>query len=248
MQLTVKDEENQNLSPKIVHTPLVFRGYIRDAYQRPIPSATIKALDEKDNPLCHSLSQKDGSFFLLVSEENPRHLVLSAPQYLTEEVPLFTEITSFILKSSDNACLVTGRVLDKNSPPVEVLELSLTDGKNTVLSYSDEKGSFHFPPLPPTIYKLYVRGNSYREKCFTVQIPQGIKEYHLGDLPIEKQEIFCTIHGFVREENGVCIPHALVLLWGENRKSLVSHTWTNERGLYFFGGLSKGNYEVEAFC
>lgn len=222
-------------------------GTVTDCCDMPLGGVCVKIITGEYEPVTHTLTDTCGTFTLIWKTDAMIQLIFAKEGYATLQLERFDDPLLICLKREDLRCMVSGTVLYKHGAPAASVKVQLLSSHVNLCVFSKADGRFLFTRVPDGKYTLTITGNDCKKRCGCVTVSQHSPSCSIGTIYVEQVNILCTVHGLITDRDGLPIPNAVVVLISCSIKEPVSHTLSNEHGLYFFGAVRNGSYYVEAF-
>ncbi|WP_249028713.1 carboxypeptidase-like regulatory domain-containing protein [Tannockella kyphosi] len=239
-------------------------GCVVDETNTVVAGATVKIFDNNFKPIKHTMTDENGQYNLSSLEPGTYtcHAIkdgYSLSQKITVSInDTFVTLNDIIITKNlviSNGILY-GIVYNKYNVPlgdVEVVLSKIVDGEEEVVSrtLSARDGEYVIYDLDAGIYQLYASSEDYYldDKIdVVITLNANTKEYlYLTKSNNAKEG---TINGIIRDKKTLTpLSNACVCLYTideESEESLVSMTFTNRDGKYFFGYVPEGRYIVKS--
>ena len=222
-------------------------GIIFDECGCKIEKACVKVLTSDYEPLIHTVSNANGEFVLIYEYSKEVVLIISKDGYKTLVIENFCREIEITLVRVKNSATLTGRLTMNNCGEIISARVRLNNNKVKLQVFPDSDGFFIINDIPCGCYRLIVDGNELKKTVMSINISNSIRIYNLGVIKIDRINIKGTIHGIITDCDNLPINNAVVILYNSDNKLAVSKTHTNSEGLYFFGNVELGKYNVMAF-
>lgn len=239
-------------------------GTVVDETNTPVPGATVKVFDNNFTPIKHTMTDESGQYNIsgLQPGTYTVHSIkdgYSLSQKITVSInDTFVTLSDILITRNaviSNGILY-GIVYNKYNVPlgdVEVVLSKYLDGEEQVVSrtLSARDGEYVIYDLDAGTYQLYASSEDYYldDKIdVVITLNANTKEYlYLTKSNNAKEG---TINGIIRDKKTLTpLSNACVCLYTideENEENLVSMTFTNRDGKYFFGYVPEGRYIVKS--
>lgn len=227
----------------------ILYGNIFNLKGEPISNVSIKLVDQKLNPIMHTVSSKDGSYTLLSNHDYSNQLLIAKLGYATlliKKIIINHHMHLTLNEIQLNTCDVVGKCLYNDGTHAKDVVIILDKDTTNKRIISDCYGSFIFFQIACGLHKLEISGQTCEPFKTYFEIYDSDKLINLNGICLKKKNIGCTIHGIIKGQNGVVLPNVLVLLYCSFCRKFVMRTYSNTAGIYFFGNLEKGSYYIKA--
>lgn len=214
-----------------------------------INNATIKLVDQNLNPIMHTITSNDGSYVLVPHCDDFYQLIIAKSGFTTLLIKTitFNQPMNFTLnKVRINYCDVIGNCFYDDGTLAEDVVVTIDKETTNKKVIPDRYGSFAFLQMDCGLHKLEISGQTCEPYKAYFEIYDSDKLINLNSICLAKKDIGCTIHGIIKDQNGIVLSNVLVLLYCSFCKKFVMRTYTNKDGIYFFGNLEKGSYYIKA--
>lgn len=242
-------ERNVNLRTNTAEFPQCITGRILDECGVGLENACIKAVSEQLCPIVHTTSDANGDYTLVIPSQSNIKMIVSKEGFITVNTGVMhVETQNFMLKKEQmNTCIMKGKIIYTDCVSADNVRIRLCSADYNKTSFTCNDGTFVFTKVPPGKYTITIDGN----ECITKSMYIGVEPYRqysvLPDIVICRKHIGGTLHGVVTDCMGQTVANAVIILYNQSTKTIISHTTSNQDGIYFFGNLPIGNYCVEAF-
>jgi protocatechuate 3,4-dioxygenase beta subunit len=239
-------------------------GSVSDQLGNAIPYAVVVLMDDKYNPISHSLTGQDGTYLLSGIEPGKAYSVYaSAPGYglaqsdnLSISPQQEIEINfSLVYNAASFLSCIAGTVVDEKGQPVPeaTLRLALQGSQNDAFysqTGTNEAGLFVFTELPMGSYRLKASAQGY-QPCFeSIHIPkQGIILNPTLTLHSELIKEKGIITGRITDDNMEPLADADVILYRidkDGRQTPIASAKTLNNGVYLFVNQPEGEYAIKS--
>ncbi len=240
-------------------TQIGVEGKVVDVDGNGIEGATVKLFDNDFNPIIHTVTDEYGSY-LFTNVETGEYLIYAVKQnyYLSEKAQI--TVTDQILNQPNiiltklptgKTAIYYGVVKDKDSTRIGNVIVNMYLGDELKYStMSADDGEFIIYGIEEGTYIIEAYNDSYKTTGI-IQVEFIPDIVFNTDITVTKYATVLqgTINGVVTSKlNKTPIENAFVGLYliEEGVETLVSSTFTDNEGRYFFGDMPAGQYIVKA--
>lgn len=239
-------------------------GTVSDQLGNAILYAAVVLLDEKYDPINHTLTGQDGTYLLSgIASGKTYSVYASAPGYGVVRYDNLSflprqeiEINfSLAYNAASFLSCIAGTVVDEKGQPVPTatLRLASQDGQNDTFiaqTGTNEAGQFAFTELPMGSYRLKASAQGY-QPCFeSIHIAkQGIVLSPTLTLHSELIKEKGIITGRITDDNMAPVADADVILYRiekDGSQTPVAATKTLDNGVYLFVNQPDGEYAIKS--
>lgn len=242
-------ELNVNLTPNVDESTRCITGRITDKCGVGIDNACIKAVSVKLSPIVHTTSDTDGEYTLVIPSQNDIKMIVSKKGYITVNTGInHVETQDYMLQKEQlNTCIIKGKIIYTDCMPAEQLRVRICSADYNKDCFTCTNGNFIFTNVPAGKYTMTIDGNECIKKSIYIDV-ESYRDYDvLPEIVVHRKFIGGTLHGIVNDCIGNPVSNAVIVLYNHATKKIISHTTSNQDGIYFFGNLTIGNYYVEAY-
>ncbi len=239
-------------------------GIVVNGDGTPVNEATVKVFDNNFTPIKHTMTDGEGKYNISGLEAGTyvvhaikdgyslsKKITVAVNDTLVEIDELTITMNAVISRG-----ILYGIVYSKMNVPLSAVEITLSqivDEEEVIISQavSATDGEYMIYDIEPGRYQLYAVSEDYflDEKVeVVISASTNTKEYlYLSRRNTAKQG---TINGYIRDRITLApLANACVGLYDisvEGEENLVSITFTDREGKYFFGHVTQGKYIVKS--
>lgn len=214
-----------------------------------ISNVTVKLVDQKLNPIMHTTTSKDGSYVLLLHDNDEYQLIIAKPGFETLLVSTITcnhPMNITLNNMQLTTCDVVGQCFYMDGTPAKDTVVILDKDTTNHRMMTDCYGCFAYFQVGCGLHRLEMLGETCETYKAYFEVYKSDKLIELDGICLERKNIGCTIHGIIKDQDGVLLSNVLVLLYCSICKRFIKRTYTNKDGVYFYGNLKKGSYYIKA--
>jgi hypothetical protein len=243
------------------HTILTGRVLYKDF---PIKNATVKVFDHDFKPLFHAVTNEKGIYhFKHLLKPGEYKVIAVANGFRTSDTKNVRILENAVTKLSFSLIrcflpgrgIVYGRIMEAvGRKPVKnaaVCLMGFLNGQKTIYeTTSNHSGNYLFYDILPNQYAMTVKKPGFRfQGPIWLQVERQDRIVLHVDLVRKRNASFNSIYGMVTFERKPVCDAAVILYRIESadagNNSLVQIQKTNEQGVFLFGGIAEGLYQLK---
>ena len=230
----------------------------------PIADATVKLFDSAGLPYRHTVTDASGAYVIDGIPAGTYSLAAVADGYRVSDAAGVTlsggASTEIPIVCTLDATLALGAIAGVLSvagaavfTPLAGAKITLKGalGADVAATYTADDGEFVFYDVADGSYTLIATADGYLATApMTVTILGGSIANVTMSMTVDERTYNGTVSGVIRDQNGAAVAGCFVGLYqlnaGTGSETLLATTKTNALGNYLFGGVSSGQYLVNA--